>query len=229
MQEHQNLTGIILAAGNGSRYFSRTPKQFTVFADEPMLLTTIKTFMKSPNFDRVIVVVSKNHEDYLKELPEEIQRDNRILFVSGGATRGDSIQQGLLRHQEICSGLPKAQLVLHDSCRPFVSKDHLEKVASNDEEGDAWVTYSRTGDAFAVESKGKIAPLEVEGNLLAMHTPIKLSSSAIEQVLAAKPEDLNRGLATFLLKSGLSVKLIQTDGSTRKITFPEDGYGYSEN
>jgi hypothetical protein len=57
---------------------------------------------------------------------------------------------------------------------------------------------------------------------MALNTPISMSIDAARLVLAEPDQAFTRGLAAFLIHHGLDVGFIETDGSTRKITYSYD-------
>ena len=218
------VTAIVLAAGQGTRYQAETPKQFSSFDDETMLAVAMAPFLKLEELKTLIVVVSENHQDFIERLPITLREDSRVVFTPGGETRGESIKQGLRRYVELEGQSAESLIVIHDSCRPHLSNSHLSQIVSASDSVDAWVTFSRTGDSYAVESKAGYSPLESTGNIIAMHTPIRITPKICQKILESPSFEMNSGLATFLLNNGVNVKFVQSDGSTRKLTFPEDGY-----
>jgi 2-C-methyl-D-erythritol 4-phosphate cytidylyltransferase len=218
------VTAIVLAAGQGTRYQAATPKQFSSFDDETMLTRAMAPFLELEDLTSLIVVVSENHQEFIERLPNTLREDSRVIFTPGGETRGESIKQGIRRYMELEGQSAESMIVIHDSCRPHLSNSHLNQIVSASDSVDAWVTFSRTGDSYAVESKAGYSPLESTGNIIAMHTPIRITPKICQKILESPSSEMNSGLATFLLNNGVKAKFVQSDGSTRKLTFPEDGY-----
>jgi 2-C-methyl-D-erythritol 4-phosphate cytidylyltransferase len=224
MGQTNQATAIVLAAGQGTRYEASTPKQFSSFDDETMLTRAMAPFLEMEDLTSLIVVVSENHQEFIERLPNTLREDSRVIFTPGGETRGESIKQGLRRYMDLEAQSAESLIVIHDSCRPHLSISHLNQIVSASDSVDAWVTFSRTGDSYAVESKAGYSPLETTGNIIAMHTPIRITPKICQKILDSPSSEMNSGLATFLLNNGVDVKFVQSDGSTRKLTFPEDGY-----
>ena len=67
-----NNTFIILAAGSGSRYKSKIPKQFTQYKGKMMLEHSIYKAIDSKLFNRVILVIKKSHKKYLSSIDKSI-------------------------------------------------------------------------------------------------------------------------------------------------------------
>ena len=108
---------IIVAAGFGERFADSIPKQYT----SSILRQTIEKFLSSNLIDALQVVIR----------PEDIELYNKhieglkVLPVAfGGATRGDSVNNGL---NAIIDYDPELVLV-HDACRPFLSVTLIDKI-----------------------------------------------------------------------------------------------------
>ncbi len=102
-------TAIIVAAGSGTRLASEIPKQFLKLRDTEILSYSVRTFLTHAQIDEVIIVASEEYLEHVKE------RYPKCIIVRGGATRQDSVQNGL----SVCS--PDTQIVLiHDAARPLI-------------------------------------------------------------------------------------------------------------
>ena len=86
---------IIVAAGSGTRMGSIVPKQFLPLAGRPLLYHTVKAFLHSYADLTVLLVVSKDFTAKATEVVSELNTQKRIDIVEGGATRFQSVQNGL--------------------------------------------------------------------------------------------------------------------------------------
>lgn len=124
-------TAIILLAGKGTRMnYGDKPKQFLDVNGKPLIIHTIEKFEKNLNIDQILLVASK---EYLKEVSSLIKKyDLRkiISIIEGGATRQDSVYNGLeylKKHQINDDDI----VLIHDGARVLVSDqvitDNIEK------------------------------------------------------------------------------------------------------
>ena len=112
---------IIPAGGIGSRLGAEIPKQFLEIAGKPLIWHTISVFEALPEVDLIVIPVVKAWEENLKSLLVGFAK--AIKIVPGGATRQDSVANGLLALPE------ETEIVLvHDACRPFVTQDLVRQV-----------------------------------------------------------------------------------------------------
>ena len=84
----------ILAGGIGKRVERTTlPKQFITIGGTPIIINTIRTFLKNDRFDKIYIAIHKNWRDYLQDMLQlsfSSQEIERIELVNGGKERLDS-------------------------------------------------------------------------------------------------------------------------------------------
>ncbi len=113
---------IIVAAGSGSRVGGAELKQFRWVAGRPMLLHSVQAFLMRPDVCSVVCVLP---DRYVADPPPWLfQADlDRLLLSVGGATRSDSVRNGL---EDL---VPEAAVVLvHDAARPLVDDSTIDRV-----------------------------------------------------------------------------------------------------
>lgn len=103
---------IILAGGKGKRMKSAYPKQFIILKNYPILFYSLQKFT---HFDKIILVLPKNHINLWKSLCQEYKINIPHQIVKGGKTRFHSVRSGL----DIINN--KSIVAIHDGVRPFVS------------------------------------------------------------------------------------------------------------
>ena len=113
LREH----AIVVAGGKGTRIKSAVPKQFLELSGKPILMHTLQAFLDySPDLNLVLVLP----EDDMARWAQLCERHHfapRMHVVKGGATRFQSVRNGL-------DVLPDDGLVaIHDGVRPLVSSD----------------------------------------------------------------------------------------------------------
>lgn len=132
------IVGGILAGGLGTRMADGgLPKQFLMLGDMPVIIRTIKKFMRISEIEHIIIAINKDWKEYCEDLLKEYQiYSQNIHVIYGGETRFDS----LLCLADACKTLGKDEndiiLINHDCARPFVSerilKDNLKMIQRYD-------------------------------------------------------------------------------------------------
>jgi 2-C-methyl-D-erythritol 4-phosphate cytidylyltransferase len=117
------VTAIVLAAGKGLRFKSRTPKALAEINSKPIIIYSLNTLNKHPQVKDIIVVA--NYLNF-REIKNKIKkyRVNKIKeVVLGGRERQDSVINGLKKIDK------RTELVLiHDGVRPFIDKAMVSAV-----------------------------------------------------------------------------------------------------
>jgi 2-C-methyl-D-erythritol 4-phosphate cytidylyltransferase len=105
---------LIVAGGKGVRMDSKTPKQFLLLKNLPILMHTINKFV---GLDDIFLVLPANQFNYWKELCEKYHFQIKHNLISGGRNRFESVRNGLKK-------INNANIVaIHDGVRPLVSKN----------------------------------------------------------------------------------------------------------
>ena len=108
---------IIVAAGQGRRMNDPVKKQYHSMERVPILVHTLCVFDACTDVDEMILCVPELDIDYCRdELIKPANLARKITLVAGGATRQESVYNGL---QAIDANNGIA--VIHDGVRPFVS------------------------------------------------------------------------------------------------------------
>lgn len=146
---------IILAAGFGTRIKNLDiPKQYYKINDIPIIMYTIKKFIKLNCFERIYITVDKDYKELMEEiLDTHVGNYNRLELVLGGKERIDSIHNVIrvLEKKEINKN---DIIVVHDGVRPFVTDQIILDSIKAAEEYGASVTSSPVNDTILKSEYG---------------------------------------------------------------------------
>lgn len=110
---------IIVAGGSGTRMGTEIPKQFLALAGKPILMHTIMQFLAFDAEMQIVVVLPESQFTYWKALCAEYKFELSHQVVAGGASRFQSVKNGL-------NTLPNEGVVfIHDGVRPLVSQQTI--------------------------------------------------------------------------------------------------------
>ena len=73
MKQTYNNYAIILASGNGTRFGSNIPKQFTEICGKTVLERAVEVFEKNKNIDKIIVVITSEYLEKAKDILQKAQ------------------------------------------------------------------------------------------------------------------------------------------------------------
>jgi len=111
---------VIVAAGRGVRAGGDVPKQYAPIGGEPVLRRTVGVFAAHPAVAAIVAVI---HPDDAALARQAVGACAAVDFVPGGATRQDSVFNGLKFLEE---RNPEIVLV-HDAARPFLTGGIIDR------------------------------------------------------------------------------------------------------
>jgi len=110
---------VLLAAGDGKRLKSKTPKPYYKVNNKTLLEYSLDEFKKFTEIKKTIIVYNKKHKQYLNKLDLK-----NTLKIIGGKTRQESTFKALKRIKKMnCK-----KVLVHDSARPFPTKKLINKI-----------------------------------------------------------------------------------------------------
>ena len=122
MSQNKKVFAIIPSAGSGTRFSSKIPKQYFKIDNETIIEKTLRHFIRLKEIEKIIIPVSPEDKDILDL---EVVKNERIQVINGGATRAESVLEGL---KLLTSG---STVIVHDVVRPFVSPDMIINLINN--------------------------------------------------------------------------------------------------
>ncbi|MXP51231.1 2-C-methyl-D-erythritol 4-phosphate cytidylyltransferase [Pantoea sp. SoEX] len=115
----QNIVAIVPAAGIGKRMQISIPKQYIIIGKKTIIEHCISVLLSKYYINQVIVVLSDN-DKYFYKLP--IAHNSRIICVSGGKTRAQSVLSGLQAVSD------SNWVIIHDASRPCLHGEDLDRL-----------------------------------------------------------------------------------------------------
>ena len=129
---------ILLAAGDSKRLKSNTPKPFHIINNKTLLELSLNAFEGFREIKKTVVVYNKKHTKYVKTL-----KLGNLIKIVGGKTRQESTFNALQKIKRM--GCTK--VLIHDSARPFPSKELIKKIIHGLKKNHAVVPTIRINDA----------------------------------------------------------------------------------
>ncbi len=205
------VAAIVVAAGSGSRLGGQVPKQYRMLGGKPVLRWSVDAMLQCNKIARVVVVVPPGDEARAAGL---LAKDERVLIVAGGASRTESVSNGLMA----LISQPPAAVLIHDAARPGLSADVVDELLAALASADAACPALHVTDAL--KRSRDIVSVDRQG-LVRVQTPQAFRWDAITRAYATAPASAVDDLA---LLEGTGAKIALTPGRTElmKITHSED-------
>lgn len=207
-------TAVIVAGGSGVRMGAAVPKQFLHLKGKPIIWHTVQQFFYAYYDIQIVLVLPAS---YLQEAATyfEPAQIAHIQFIAGGATRFDSVKNGLQAVKE------PGVIFVHDGVRCLISSDLIKKCYDQALLlGSAIPAVTATdsirlvtGDTHQVIDRNQVKIIQTPQTFLST-----LLLPAFEQPYQASFTDE----ATVVEAAGHRVHLIEGEYSNLKITRPQD-------
>lgn len=215
------ITGIVLAAGKGSRMKSDIAKQFMLLGEYPVVYYSLKAFENSA-VDEVILVTNESAVDYCKkEIVEKYYLKKVKKVIAGGMERYDSVYRGIME-----ADAPD-YVMIHDGARPFLTRkmidDSIEAVKKN-RACTVGVPVKDTIKIVNCNGFGVETPPREE--LWQIQTPqtfdYQLICESYQKMYADKKPEVTDDTMVVEKYGNVASKVIFGDYANIKITTPED-------
>lgn len=210
------FAAIIVAAGRGLRVGGELPKQFRTWRGRPLLSHSVET-LREAGAAPLAVVIAPDAEDNAREAIGDCEG---VRFVTGGATRQDSVAAGL----EAIAGDAPGRVLIHDAARPDLPRPVIERLLDALEEHPGAIPVLPVVDSIAVAGpRGTMADKADRESLRRVQTPQAFRYDAILAAHRAWVGETDSGDdAQVLMADDGKVALVRGDERLRKITFAED-------
>ena len=203
-----NNTFIILAAGSGSRYKSKIPKQFTQYKGKMMLEHSIYKAIDSKLFNRVILVINKSHKKYISSIDKSI-----IKIVYGGRQRKDSSLKAL----KFLKKFNPKNVFIHDAARPDFSLGLLKKLNSNLINNNSVIPFTTPSNSLKIKMKNYVKNLDRK-SIYETQTPQCFRYKLIYD-LSIKNKKKITDDSSLVISRGNKIKFVKGENINKKITY----------
>ena len=213
---------VVASAGGGARMGLGKPKQYLPLGGRALLEWSLAPFLDTGWMDGVVLVLARGDSDFAKL---SIARHPKILTVTGGVARADSVLAGLQAVAERSATLDAPVYVLvHDAARPCLTVEDIETLRDEASDEDGGLLGLPVTDALKIEERERAVGTAGNSGLWRAQTPqlfrLDLLRAALEQALA-KGQTLADEAAAMEL-AGHRPRLVRGRESNLKVTYPED-------
>ncbi len=215
-----NTVALIVAGGSGQRFGGDIPKQFEIFAGQPLLAWTISRFEKASTIDSIVIVCA---EDFLLHVNNQIvnQFGFKKVFkiVPGGSSRTESVQKGLAS-LPISTGF----VAIHDGARPLVKPSDIDLTVLEARNSRAAILGQPATDTIKRAKAGMIISTLDRKTLFMAQTPQVFQYDLIIEAYkkGMKSDSEITDDASLVEAYGFKVKAVTATGVNPKLTTPAD-------
>lgn len=210
------ITALIVAAGRGHRLGGSLPKQYQPLAGQPVLRHTALRFLAHPGIDTVQVVIHPDDRDLYNEAVGDL---GLAQPIAGGATRQDSVRQGL---EALAANVAPDLVLIQDAARPFTGMAIIDAVLAALKDQPGAIPAVPVADTLKRAEGSRIAATVPRAGLHRAQTPQGFRFAAILAAHRALAGQELTDDASLLEAMGQPVALVPGTEENFKITTAED-------
>ena len=206
-----DTVALIVAAGRGERAGGNVPKQFVRLAGVPVIARAVDKFGDLP----VFVVIAEGQQDALFAALESREIAG---VVTGGATRQDSVRNGLAA---IVAAGGADKVLVHDAARPLLPRAVLTALIAALDTHDGAVPVLPVADSLA-RGDDTMGETVDRTRLWRVQTPQAFRMDVLMTSLSRWTDTAATDEAQVVRAAGFTVTTVPGDAMLDKITHPAD-------
>jgi 2-C-methyl-D-erythritol 4-phosphate cytidylyltransferase len=213
------FAAIVVAAGRGER-FGRA-KQLIEVAGRPLVAWSIALFGSLPELEDLVIATEPEHLEVMRQLARTYAGRLATTVVAGGATRQESVRNGLAAVPQRCDAV-----FVHDGARPLVQAGDVRAGMAAVRPGVGALLAIPVVDTIKVVPRtGRTVARTLErAELWAAQTP---QFATLADLRRAHEAAAREGIeatddAMLLERAGIEVLVVPTQGENLKVTLRGD-------
>lgn len=209
-----SFSAVVVAAGSGLRAGPGEPKAWRLLGGKPIVRWSVEGLLAA-GAREVIVVVAR---DRVAQVDEALAGLEGWKAVTGGRTRAESVQAGLAvvsagRHQPV---------LIHDAARPFVSREHVDRLLAALDLADGAVPALPVADTLK-RGEGLVDETVSREGLWRAQTPQAFRAGRLKAAYRRWPANEEpTDDAAVIERAGGHVAMVPGDPMLMKLTYPDD-------
>ncbi len=202
---------IILAAGESKRFKSKIPKSYYLYKGKPIFLHSVDKIRESKKFNKIILVINKQHKKYLKNL-----NIKNVTIISGGKNRYESSLIALkkLKKNKI------NKVFIHDAARPNFSLKLISNLFKGLKKNKCVVPVIKTTNSVKLKDNNELKNID-RNKLYLTQTPQAFIYKDLIK-LHEKNSSLITDEASLFINKKIKIKMIKGEKNNIKITLKSD-------
>lgn len=208
-----SVWAVLAAAGSGERLGADRPKAFVRLGDRPLLAESLERLEASDWIDAIVVAAPPGWEEPAILLAEELGCGKVSSCVAGGATRAESVRNGLGAVAD-----DAAVILVHDAARPVLVDDVIARVLAALNEGcDGAVPGLPVADTIKRVEGDHVSETLDRSRLRAIQTPQAFVASVLRGAFSGDIAGAS-DCASLVEARGGRIKVVDGDPRLLKVT-----------
>ena len=202
---------LIVAAGKGERVGGGMPKQFRLLGGKSVLRWAVESLVGHPAVQSTRIVIAEGQQANAAVALEGLDVGD---FITGGATRADSVRAGL-------AAIHGDAVLVHDAARPFCPPPVIDRLIAALEFFEGAAPVLPISDTLARIDGGLSDPVD-RSDLARVQTPQAFQLAALRSAYAQWSGPSPTDETTVVRAAGMTVAAVAGDPALEKLTLPSD-------
>ncbi len=216
MIEGKTVTGVILVAGNSTRYGKNRNKNFEIINGETVLSYSLKAFEKNTYIDTIIIGAKEEEMATIQNIIKKEKLKKTIHIVLGGNSRQETVYHCI---QKTDSDI----VIIHDGARPAIKQVYINQCIECMKEYSGVTIGVRSKDTIKITDDNNIVMNTTKrSNTWVIQTPQCFERKILLEMHKKYKEEEVTDDCMLLEKNNNQVKIIEGDYTNIKITTYED-------
>lgn len=211
------IVALVPAAGRGTRFGGKHPKQYLALNDQPLMWHTLATLAQVDAISRIALILSTEDawfDQYHWPWPK------LSIYRVGGKERAHTVKQGLLALHLA----PNDWVMVHDAVRCCVTTTLIKKLitALSDDPVGGLAALPVSDTLKHANADHRIESTLARQSLWLAQTPQMFRAGLLLRALEQQPLDNITDEASSIEALGLNPRLIRGEQTNFKVTWPND-------
>lgn len=217
-------TVLLMMGGSGTRFGADIPKQYIKVNDRPIFSYILEGYNKLESVDKIIIVSHSDWVQYVEDIAKEIGANKLYKVVTGGATRSESVKNGLKCASEFSRD--DDVILIHDATHPYVDEKGTNEVIDAVKEfGGATLASFNYDTVYKMDDDHILTNIEPRFNIVAGASPEAFTFRKIYDIYINSPKEELESMTSagaIALHYGITMKVIKANVINLKITYADD-------
>ena len=216
MISNKTVTGIILVAGNSTRFGRNRNKNFELINGKTILSYSINAFDKNLYIDSIIVVIKQDDRQIIEKIINEEEINKKIDIVIGGSSRQESVYNAI---KVAASDI----VIIHDAARPAIKQEYINKCIKEMIEFKGVTIGVKSKDTIKItDDNGIVIDTTKRSNTWIIQTPQCFDRKILLDLHKKYKNTEVTDDCMIIEKGGYNVKIIEGDYTNIKVTTFDD-------
>lgn len=216
MIEERTVTGIILVAGNSTRYGKNRNKNFEIIKGKTVMEYSLKAFCENSYIDNIVIGAKKDEIPMIQEIIRKRFIHKSIDIVIGGNSRQETVYH--------CIQNTNADIVIiHDGARPAIKQKYINQCIESMKDFKGATVGVPSKDTIKITDENNVVVQSTQReNTWIIQTPQCFERKTLLAMHEKYKEEEVTDDCMLLEKNQDKVKILEGDYTNIKITTYDD-------